>query len=266
MSEGQEKLSNAKKLWKEMRASVSPFPKDVVDVRKPIPGTAFFPGGYGLWLGDESTVPDIPTGKIMIVGQDFNSVKKYDEALLNRTEVDISNTWHELLKIMKATGLPVNQCFFTNLYMGLRAEGSSETGPFPGAIGRKDKELVELRAFKKRCVTFFNTQLKMAQPKLIMVLGMEPFRVLAKKPFNLSMPRDFEVPIQRKVTWGNINLKECNEIYRGVELVHGRTTIVLLTHPSYYKRNVKNRNYEGLSGEAAEKRMIADGLKAAFPD
>lgn len=256
MNKGQGKLINAKKLWREIHKFVLPFPDGAVKVRKAIPGTAFFPGGYGLWLRKDSPTYDIPTGQIMIVGQDFNSVRIHEEALLNGTEVCTSATWRELLKILKATGISVNQCFFTNLYMGLR-KGPPETGRFPGA---KDKD------FEERCLTFFNTQLEMARPKLIIVLGLEPFRVLAKKPFNLPVDSALRAPSNERVTWKNINLTECNKIYRGVKLVHGSTTIVLLTHPSYYKRNVKNRNYKGLSGEAAETRMIADGLKEAFAD
>lgn len=45
MSKGQEKLSNAKKLWKEMRTFKWDFPDGVVQLTedKPISGPHFFP-------------------------------------------------------------------------------------------------------------------------------------------------------------------------------------------------------------------------------
>ena len=162
----------AEELWQQMSKAVSPFPEGVVDVPEPIPGTAFFPGGYGLWL-EENVRPPFPTGQIMVVGQDFNSEKAYKKARDAGTEVNLSSTWDILKKILPASGVSLEDCFFTNLYMGLR-EGGPEAGRFPGA---RDKDFVE------RCIKFFKHQLEVARPKLILTLGAEPFRVLADNFF-----------------------------------------------------------------------------------
>jgi hypothetical protein len=126
----------AEQLWRKMRSAVSPFPKGVEDVPEPIPGTAFFPGGYGLWLEENVRVP-FPTGQIMVVGQDFNSKKAYDAAWRRGTEVKTSATWRTLQKVLVGSDIFPDQCFFTNLYMGLH-KGKPETGRFPGA---RDKAL-----------------------------------------------------------------------------------------------------------------------------
>ena len=71
-----------------MAQSVAPFPKGVVAVLMPIPGTAFFPGGYGIWMEDSEAAPCLPRGQIMIFGQDFNSVTVYQRAFEAGTEVE----------------------------------------------------------------------------------------------------------------------------------------------------------------------------------
>lgn len=151
-----------------MSATVGPYPPGVVEVRAPIPGTAFFPGGLGLWTG----VSEIPTGQIMIVGQDFNSKAAYDRAFAAGGEVTTSPTWRNLLRILQDAGISPDRCFFTNVYMGLR-DGGNETGRFAGA---KDKDFV------RRCLTFFDRQLEVVQPKLILALGKEPLRMLKFSP------------------------------------------------------------------------------------
>ena len=72
--------NQAEQLWRQMHSTVLPFPKGVVDVPEPIRGTAFFPGGLGMWLEESSRPENFPTGQIMVVGQDFNTVGVYERA------------------------------------------------------------------------------------------------------------------------------------------------------------------------------------------
>jgi uracil-DNA glycosylase len=227
-------------LWREMHAAVSPFPPGVAEVPQPIKGTAFFPGGLGLWLHENASRGDFPTGQIMVVGQDFNSVKAYKEAVLAGTEVGSSATWRALQKLLCASDISFNRCFFTNLYMGLRKEGP-ETGKFPGAHDEP---------FVQRCMAFFVRQLEVVQPKLILTLGLEPIQVLAKHLLHVTAPK---------------SLTSCVDIYRSVSLPHGRVTVVALTHPSFYHANVWRRRYGELTEAEAERAMIVDALKIAFP-
>ncbi len=233
-------LDTAEQLWREIDSAASPYPEGVVEVPESIQGIAFFPGGLGLWLGNNAVNAELPVGQIMVVGQDFNSVKAYELARQRGTEVGISPTWKVLQEILRASNICPEKCFFANLYMGLRVKGR-ETGRFPGA---KDKPFV------RRCITFFERQLEVGRPKLIMALGIEPFRVLAKPVFDLDRPK---------------TLTACAEIYPSVQLAHGSATVVALTHPSLSHLNIGRRKYGQLAGAEAEKAMIADGLKLAFP-
>jgi hypothetical protein len=229
-------------LWNSIRDCVSPYPAGVCDVPAPIPGTAFFPGGLGVWVekGSKTPAPAFPRGGIMVVGQDFNSVEAYKKALEKETEVGVSPTWRELEKVLHQAQVPLDRCFFTNVYMGLRA-GGKETGRFPGA---RDREFVG------RCIAFFKKQLADAEPRLIPTLGTEPLRVLAGTVLPITAPR---------------TVAGCVDIYPSVQLPHGEATVVALTHPSFYHVNVGRRRSRGETGKAAELAMIADGLNGAFP-
>ena len=225
----------AELLWREMNSVIGPYPDKVVAVHRLIPGTAFFPGGLGLWMPDEIP-PEIPTEQVLIVGQDFNSLAVHERAFESRSEVGTSITWKNLLKILDSSNLAPDRCFFTNFYMGLRRVGP-ETGKFPGA---RDK------GFASRCLKFFHRQLEILRPKLIITLGLEPLRALAKPIFNLPVPEA---------------LYHCAEIFPSVKLPHGVAVVVALMHPSARKADVGRRTYHALEGIDAQRSMIEDGIK-----
>ncbi|PYS46692.1 MAG: hypothetical protein DMG13_29440 [Acidobacteria bacterium] len=131
-------------LWRAL-LGVAPYPPGVEPVSERIRGTAFFPGGHGLWMPDPMIgPPDMPIGKVMVVGQDFHSLRNYKESLSLGCSIR-NATWRNLLPLLKAAGIRPNDCFFTNAYMGVRSDERS-TGRFPGS--RDD-------AFTKRCHRFF---------------------------------------------------------------------------------------------------------------
>ena len=175
----------------------------------------------------------------MVVGQDFNSVAAYNRALALGSEIDVSPTWRNLRTVLAAANIPMEQCFFTNVYMGLRAVGR-ETGRFPGC---RDKSYVS------RCMAFLDRQMALARPKMILTLGLEPLRVIGTV-FNVIVPK---------------SLAACAQVYGPVLLPHGQTVLVALTHPSLYHANVHRRRYRGLIGAKAEQAMLQAGLAEAFP-
>lgn len=61
------------------------YPDKVKLVEKMLDITAFFPGGRGLWLEQDST--DFPS--ILILGQDFSTVKAY-EAMIEGNKADLN--------------------------------------------------------------------------------------------------------------------------------------------------------------------------------
>jgi len=115
------------------------YPPGVVGVPEPIARMASFPGGLGL-------TPDATQIDTMVVGQDFNSVKVYEQARREGMESSSrSATWRTIRSVFPRFGLTPEGCFFTNFYLGLREHGP-ETGRFPGA---RDQEFV------RRCARFF---------------------------------------------------------------------------------------------------------------
>lgn len=220
----------AQALWDEMAQAVPPYPRGVVPVPEPIKGTAFFPGGLGLCVEESSVVGPEHT-PVMVVGQDFNTAATYERARQCGTEIDSSQTWWNIRSVFRKLGLPIEQCFFTNFYMGLR-EGGSEVGPFPG---RHD------RGFVQRCARFFERELEVMRPKLIVTLGTVPMVAVGKEVFKRSMPR---------------TLSECVDVYEDLPAAYGSVALVGLTHPSLYFANVGRRRFRGLKGLDAERAMV----------
>jgi hypothetical protein len=224
-------------LWNDMELIVPPFPPGVAAVPKAIEGTAFFPGGLGLWMEEPVRTRGFPTGKCMVVGQDFNTIAAYERALREESEVVTSPTWRVLRRLLIRFSIPPESCFFTNAYMGLRA-GGRETRRFCGARDH---------CFVERCATFFGRQLAVVRPKLILLLGMEPLRMLGPRLFGIQPPP---------------TLMACDSFYPHVHLEAGEATIVVLTHPSLYDANVFRRRYRDLVGADAEAAMVSDAMRA----
>ena len=146
------------------------YPDGVIEIPGRIPGTAFFPGGSGLWNTQPQTLPpSVPTGGSIIVGHNFDSEAGFQRSLHHAGENLKSATWRNLLAFLKQVGISPEQCFFTNAYVGLRA-GDRAMGAFPGA---RDHD------FACWCRNFLLDQLRLIQPRLILTLGVHVPRFLA---------------------------------------------------------------------------------------
>src|SRR5688572_23127445 len=110
----------ADKLWQKHQPPS--YPRGVLKVPHPIIGTAFFPGGFGLW-NPKSTypLPDFPIGGVMVLGHDFHSEAGYHESVARGAESLRQPTWRNLLNVLGRAEITPENCFFTNVYMGLRA-------------------------------------------------------------------------------------------------------------------------------------------------
>ena len=213
-----------------MASLVGPYPPGVLRVPEPIGGTAFFPGGLGLWLEGDNALQHFPRD-FMVVGQDFNTFATYERARTAKSEVDSSPTWRNIRKIFPMLEVPLSDCFFTNVYMGLRARGP-ETGRFPGANDRR---------YADRCVTFFRRQIEVARPRIIVTLGLEPLRFLGRRVFGFRPPDA---------------MSRCDRIYAPLAVAHGETALVALTHPALYFANVGRRRFGAHAGAEAERAMV----------
>ena len=232
--------------------TVEPYPTGVVPVPKMLSGTAFFPGGSGLWLGDSgswytpSDRPDMPTGKVMILGHNFDSEAGYreTEAVAGQHELE-SATWWNLHPLLQSVDIQLEDCFFTNAFMGLK-EGEDNTGEFPG---------VNDSGFVRRCQSFLDKQIEVQKPRLILALGswvpwfIEPLssRLKAWQGYETFKDLDASGPLISDVR------------FKGT--AEQPVTVVALLHPSMRNSNIRHRRYCGLKGNDAELAMLQEALK-----
>jgi uracil-DNA glycosylase len=222
------------------------YPNGVIRISKRIPGTAFFPGGYGLWntLPDEH-LPPMPVGGVMVVGHNFDSEAGFEHAFNHSGENLKGPTWRNLLAFLKQVEIAPEWCFFTNAYVGLQS-GDRAIGPFPG---EQDHEFV------RWCQNFLLEQIKLMQPRLILSLG-------AYVPSFLA-PLSSEL----RCVWSGVKrLTMLDEqktalVYPSTFVgVLRPTAVVALTHPAYRHVNVKYCRYKNLEGDVAEQTLVKDAL------
>jgi uracil-DNA glycosylase len=127
-----------------------------------IPGTAFFPGGSGLWRGLEARGPMpalFPDAPVMFVGHNFDSIRAFGKAVLNGGEAS-GEFWRRLSAILAGAALSPEGCFFTNALMGLKP--GSATGSMPSVRGYRDQ-----------CAQFLQKQIEIVKPSAVVALGVK---------------------------------------------------------------------------------------------
>ncbi len=152
-------------LLDEMNRLVTDYPKGLQmtgrSVKDLIAGTAFFPGGSGLWRGNQSGGPlpeYFPEQPVMFVGHNFDSVDAYQRALLLKGLVD-STFWQNLKGFLERAGpLDPSDCFFSNALMGLKPD--KPDGPMPDCEG-----------YRPQCQRFLVMQFAIVKPKAVVTLG-----------------------------------------------------------------------------------------------
>lgn len=139
--------------------------------------TAFFPGGDGLWKEPpEWQRPDLPVGGIMVLGQDFGNWDDFEKSR-DRKQISLvgynedNKTWVGLNIILDRAEIPKFKCFFTNIYIGLREGSCKPTGRFP---------VPKNHNFFETCHVFFDFQVNVLKPKLILCLGSTPIQFLSR--------------------------------------------------------------------------------------
>lgn len=223
------------------------YPSGVIPVPEAITGTAFFPGGHGLWM--EEGDANFPVGGIMVLGHDFHSEVEYHRSKDKKMENLKAPTWRNLLNLLKEAGVEPRDCFFTNFFMGLRA-GSATTGVFPG---RKDERFVA------ECTAFFLTQLRHMKPRGVLVLGSEVPSLIAPLSPQLSPWLGARL--------GDIDRQQAAH-RSAVQFTPEVTacTVVSLIHPSLRHANLRHRTKAvGRDAHAYEVEMVRKARKWIDP-
>lgn len=224
-------MSEIKQLFDKLREYTYPE-KTMKMVSGEISGRAFFPGGKGTF--DNSDI--ISDKDIMILGQDFDCEKNYKKSLLNgKEDIDKNPTWKNLLAFLDEIKINRERCFFTNAILGIR-KGDKGTGKSPAF---KDEALME------NCRKFFYFQIELQKPKAIFVLGKYTAEFLSKTSNDLeswSTIKNF-----KSVDEQNDQVKQNVTFYN-----NSKSSVVLLTHPSFRSSNIHRRSYNGKVGNEAE--------------
>ena len=225
---------------------IVPVPNDRVE------GTAFFPGGDGLY-GHKN----FPEEGVMVLGQDFDNEENFENSRFRRSEIAEpkgNHTWDGLNKILKENGVSMEKCFFTNAIMGLRERGSKPTG-------RSKAFLKTNEPFLNKCREFFVEQLKAQKPKLIIGLGAHIPKFLSGTSKRLEGDGLSKITSLSKIG-GSIkgNLFK-DVVFDGI--TGYKTNVIFITHTSLYDVNVIHRLGKDKGKEASiafEYKLIKEAM------
>ena len=148
-------------LFKKMESTVTAYGPGAVKVHRRVNGTAFFPGGIGLWRGLEpngDTPPNFPRCPIMILGHNFDKVAGLDASCVRGIELMEGATWVILRRYLEKADIDMRDCFFTNVLVGLQPLKS------PG-------KMIADERYYEQCRTFLQCQIERVKPRLVATLG-----------------------------------------------------------------------------------------------
>jgi|GEM_PF-2824448 hypothetical protein len=155
-------LTVAEDLFGKMESTLRADYGRAIKITKRIDGTAFFPGGIGLWRGLKRHGPvpgSFPKSPVMFLAHNFDSEVGFDRSLQNGIEDMGRGTWFGQQKYLEGASLVPEKCFFTNVFLGLMP-GNKGRGSYPGSD-----------AHKEECREFLSYQIRRTRPCLIAVLG-----------------------------------------------------------------------------------------------
>ncbi len=210
----------------------------VTMVGKPLMTRAFFPGGNGLFEGEDASY--FPFGRTLILGSNFGSLDKFCDAnnvltcAGDETFLSTSATWRNLKKHFTLPQL--RDCFFTNAWPFLHQGASNVSRIHPWL---KDNDVM------RSCIDHFTLTMAKVQPMLIVALGTGPAAFLSHVwPEHLVAWRGHR--------WSNINELPIAEF----AVDHRRLVCITTSHPCR-PTNAQFRT-EPYRGEAGEARLLAE--------
>ena len=192
------------------------YPLKVMECRLGrIKGPGFFPGSTGMIGGLKALV----SRSVMVLGQDQDNQKGHDRSEREKGET-YSKTWTNMTALFNAAGIDMGDCFFTNFIMGVRVESHRNTGPSPA---------LAYPEFMEACCKLFIQQLEAQQPKVIICLGMIPYKLLSLVSSALRM-RSVGIDTFKELDRRNMNVIPDVQFDA---LPDYRFIVVPICHPSY---------------------------------
>jgi uracil-DNA glycosylase len=221
------------KLRRDMFAEIGPYPEGCFGFngRRTMAGTAFFPGGDGLWKGNGNIERTLPIGGVLFLGSDFGGNDSYDGYGEDEAK---GRTWRGLLELVDLAEIPRSEIFCTNAWPCLRAGGRAVGGIAPGS---KDPE------FTTRCKVFFLRTLQKMRPNLVVPLGTFPTSFVA------SLTSTEPSPWGKARSWRQI---DPTPVWRRQDF-----NVVPIVHPSMPNR----RHRQTAKTVEAEAELIRSGLR-----
>ena len=233
------RFSTVDALYREL-AHVHPGSSNLVRLLgQPAMTHAFFPGGNGLFDGEEAAF--FPTGGILVLGSNFGAQEKFatpeGRLLYPPNETRTAGTWAGLRQRFSPTQLAWT--FFTNAWPFLhRHDGRGNKKP--SNLGTPQKWLADPELLAS-CLGFFHFTLSLVRPRLIVALGIAPAAFLSH-----VFPADLE-------PWRACKLAALDHMpLAAAEHAGERLLAVAITHPSQAAANARLRKppYQGQAGEA----------------
>ena len=153
-------------LRSRMREVVVTYPPHIHRIEPPfVVGTAFFPGGCGLWCGLEPFAPaprEFPENPVMFVGHNYAGAEAF--ARLRDKGGEGGFWWRDILApLLKGAGLDLGRAFFTNALMGLK------DGPSLGSMNATPQ-------FEAECSQFLRDQIEIVKPSAIVAFGAAAYK------------------------------------------------------------------------------------------
>ncbi|HYN64934.1 MAG TPA: uracil-DNA glycosylase family protein [Candidatus Limnocylindrales bacterium] len=128
----------------------------------------------------DDLLPPFPHGGVMVIAHNVDAVEKF-KGRLDRKEphggrVKTMAYWSGMYTLLDAAGIRRQECFFTNVFVGLKA-GCKPEGSL--RVGRN----ADFRAW---CSSFLAEQVREMRPRTIAVMGVPAWRFLGGMAPDLS--------------------------------------------------------------------------------
>lgn len=202
---------------------------------KPVMKRGFFPGGNGLFEGEDAG--RLPIGGTLVLGSNFSAASKFchpDGQLICHDETE-GKTWSPMRRLFNGADLDLTDCFFTNAWPCLHISASN-------TLGELISQWLSNPNLMRDCAKFFAKTCTDLKPSMIVALGPGPAAFMAS-----VWPRELK-------QWSGNSIESMDSLPISVVQIEGvtnRTVCAAVVHPCYQHINAKRRKtpYQYAAGE-----------------